>query len=424
MPGDGHFNPLTGIAVGLRDRGHRVRWYAGARYAPRVERLGIEVLPYRRAPELMAADLNEVFPERAHLRGRKRLSFDLEKFFVSNAEAHYLDIADFHRHHAFDVLLCDGALYAERLVNDALGLPTVAVALSTVVPDPQGPPPFFGLRPARTPLHRLLHVVVRRMVANTNKAGVVAYNEVLARHGVAAIAPDGFPAEPMLGLPRILLNASPGMECADYRPPANAEWVGPLVPARREAAPASVELPETVTDPAATVVAVSQGTVDNTDTAKLIGPTLEALAGGPYVVVATTGGSDTAALRRRYAGSTVHVEDYIDFDALFPHVDVFVTNGGYGSIIQALRHGIPVVSAGTREGKNDNNARLAARGLGINLRTERPKPRRIARAVETVLREPRFRAAVEGIRAEFASYDTTGLVERALLTAAGEVAVP
>jgi UDP:flavonoid glycosyltransferase YjiC (YdhE family) len=228
----------------------------------------------------------------------------------------------------------------------------------------------------------------------------------------------------MLGLPRILLNASPGMEFAGYRPPANAEWVGPLVTARREAARESVQLPETVTDPVTTVIAVSQGTVDNTDTAKLLGPTLEALAGGPYVVVATTGGSDTAALRRRYAGSGVHVEDYIDFDALFPHVDAFVTNGGYGSILQALRHGIPVVSAGTREGKNDNNARLAARGLGINLRTERPKPRRIADAVETVLREPRFRAAVEGIRAEFASYDTIGLVEQALLTAAGEVAVP
>ena len=29
MPADGHFNPLTGVAVDLAERGHDVRWYAG-----------------------------------------------------------------------------------------------------------------------------------------------------------------------------------------------------------------------------------------------------------------------------------------------------------------------------------------------------------------------------------------------------------
>ncbi|MFN0090778.1 MAG: glycosyltransferase [Acidimicrobiales bacterium] len=424
MPGDGHINPLTGIAVALRDRGHLVRWYAGPRYARRIEQLGFEVCPYQRATELLAEDLNEAFPERARLRGPKRLSFDLERFFVSNVEAHYLDVADLHHRHAFDVLLCDGAFYAERLVNDSLGLATVAVALSTVLPDPNGPPPFFGLRPARTPLHRAVHAVVRRMVASTNKAGVTAYNEVLARHGVDAIAPGGFPDAPMLGLPRILLTASPAMEFPGYRPPRNAEWVGPLLPARRDTELESAPLPDAVTDPATTVVAVSQGTVDNTDPSKLLAPTLEALSGGPYVAVATTGGSETAALRRRHRAPTVHVEDYLDYEILFPHVDAFVTNGGYGSILQALRHGVPIVSAGTREGKNDNNVRLAARGLGINLRTERPKPRRIARAIDTVLGDPRFRHNVDRVRAELATYDTVALVERALLNAAGKAAQP
>ena len=41
MPADGHFNPLTGIAVQLADRGHDVRWYAGPAYGiPEVTRLG------------------------------------------------------------------------------------------------------------------------------------------------------------------------------------------------------------------------------------------------------------------------------------------------------------------------------------------------------------------------------------------------
>jgi UDP:flavonoid glycosyltransferase YjiC (YdhE family) len=29
LPADGHFKPLTGLAVHLRDLGHDVRWYTG-----------------------------------------------------------------------------------------------------------------------------------------------------------------------------------------------------------------------------------------------------------------------------------------------------------------------------------------------------------------------------------------------------------
>ena len=45
------------------------------------------------------------------------------------------------------------------------------------------------------------------------------------------------------------------------------------------------------------MVAVSQGTVDNTDPTKLIVPTLEALQEQPYVVVATTAAPGPNELR-------------------------------------------------------------------------------------------------------------------------------
>ena len=70
--------------------------------------------------------------------------------------------------------------------------------------------------------------------------------------------------------------------------------------------------------------------------------------------------------------ANVVVEDFVDFDALFPHVDAFVSNGGYGSILTALRHGVPVIGAGKRESKNDNNRRIGVNRLGVDLRTDRP----------------------------------------------------
>jgi UDP:flavonoid glycosyltransferase YjiC (YdhE family) len=223
----------------------------------------------------------------------------------------------------------------------------------------------------------------------------------------------------MLSSRRIFLNGSPGLEFPGYRPFPKAEYVGPLVPARR-VLDSTPPLPEAVLDPAKRVVAVSQGTVDNTDPDKLIAPTVEALSGSGHVVVATTGGAQTESLRARFPRQDVVIEDFIDYHQLFPHVDVFVTSGGFGSNLAAFLHGVPVVGAGTREGKNDINARVGHNGLGIDLRSERPKPAAIRRAVDRVLTEPSYAARVADLRRELASYTPFDTIEEALLAASAE----
>jgi UDP:flavonoid glycosyltransferase YjiC (YdhE family) len=421
LPADGHFNPLTGIARHLADRGHDVRWYAGPAYAARVEALGLPVLPYRRAIEVTGENVNRLFPERVGLRGPRLVSFDLDTFFVGNVEAHYADLVEIHRDFPFEVFLCDGGMYVGQLVADDLGVPVLATGMSTVLPGPGSPPPFFGLRPARSVVGRGVHGVVRRLLRSGMRRGVAHYNAILADHGIGPIPPDGFPAAPMASARRIFLDGVPELEFPGYRPPPNADFVGPLVPAPAAVPRAASALPEAVTRPGATVVAVSQGTVDNTDPGKLIEPTLRALAGGSTVVVATTGGARTAELRRRYGGPRVVVEDFIPYGDLFPHVDVFVSNGGWGSVTAALRHGVPVVGAGTREGKNDVNVRLAVNGLGADLRSERPRPASIRRAVETVLRDPAVAANVQRVRAELHRRDALATITEAVEECAAPV---
>ncbi len=412
MPADGHFNPLTGIAAHLSARGHDVRWYAGPQYAGKLDALGMPYFPYQRAKEITGDSVNDL-PGRARLRGPKLISFDLEQFFVANVDNHFQDIVDIRSQFPFDVFFCDGAMYVEKLVAELLDVPVFAVGLTMVLPDEQSPPPFFGLRPARTILGRTVHGVVRRMLASAIKAGVLTYNDILASHGLGPIPLDGFPDAPMASARRLFLNGSPGLEFPGYRPPANAEYVGALVPARGVLGP-DTPLPAAVLDPDAKVVAVSQGTVDNTDLTKLIVPTLEALADGPYVVVATTAGTQTAELRDRFASPNVVIEDFIDYDALFPHVDAFVTNGGFGSVLAAMRHGVPVLGAGKTEGKNDIDARVGYNRLGVDLRSERPKPARIRAGVRRVLGDPSFAANVSALRAELASYDPMARIEDAL----------
>jgi len=413
MPADGHFNPLTGIAAHLTRRGHEVRWYAGTEYARKLESLGMRYYPYRRATEVTGLNIGSVFPDRARIRGPRLISFDLEKFFVANVDNHFRDIVEIRDEFPFDILICDAALYAEKLVAEVLGVPVIAVGLSMVMPDEQSPPPFFGLRPARTVVGKTVHRFVRRMLASTMRAGAHRYNEILAGHGIAPIPLDGFPHAPLASARRVLLNGSPGLEFPGYQPLANAEFVGPLVPERAAVGP-DIPLPAAVLDQGASVVAVSQGTVDNSDPNKLIIPTLEALRDGPFVVVATTAGAQTDRLRERFAAPNVVIEDFINYDDLFPHVSVFVTNGGFGSVLAAMRHGVPVVAAGTREGKNDVNARVGFNRLGVDLRSERPRPGRIRAAVRRVLADATYASHVAKLRAELDSYDPMARVEAAL----------
>ena len=411
LPADGHFNPLTGLATQLALRGHDVRWYAGPEYARRVERLGMPCFPYRAATEVTAENLGTLYPDRAKLKGPKLISFDIDHLFVANVAHHFRDVTDIRSTFAYDALVCDGAVYAAQLVAEKLRVPVFAIALSSVLPNGSAPPPFFGLKPARTIVDRAVHRVVQHMLNSTSKAGIRRYNAILAAEGIAPIPPNGFPAVPMLSATRVFLNGSPGLEFPGYVPPANAEFVGPLAPAT---APTTQALPAAVTDSGRTVVVVSQGTVDNDDPEKLIAPTLDALANSSHVVVATTGGKNTAELRARYTSPNVVIEDFLPFDTLFAQADVFVTNGGFGSTLAAFRHGVPVVTAGTREGKNDLNARTSYNRLGVDLRTERPKPAAIARAVHDVLAAADIAANVERLRAELDSYRPIDTIERAI----------
>ena len=147
------------------------------------------------------------------------------------------------------------------------------------------------------------------------------------------------------------------------------------------------------------VVHVTQGTLDNADLHRLLIPASEALAGEDLLVVATTGGPDPAPLRAGLPAN-VRLERFIPHDLLLPHVDVMITNGGYGGVQQALAHGVPLVVAGDSEEKPEVAARVRWSGAGIDLRTGRPSPHRVADAVRRVLAEPTFGDRARALQAE------------------------
>jgi UDP:flavonoid glycosyltransferase YjiC (YdhE family) len=236
--------------------------------------------------------------------------------------------------------------------------------------------------------------------------GRTQYNSMLARYGLTPVIGSMFD-EFAVGVHDVVFQS--GVPGLDYPRPPHPEvvQVGALLPHMPD--PSTV-LPYPPPHPGQPVVVVSQGTVDNVDLDKLLIPAVEALAPTGAFVIAATGGRDTAALRERFAFPNVVVEDWVPFGAVLPHADLMISNGGYGSVLFALSNGVPLVVAGTREGKNDINARVSYTGAGIDLRTETPSAARIARAATAVLTEPRYREHARRIQQEIGQYDPMGII--------------
>jgi UDP:flavonoid glycosyltransferase YjiC (YdhE family) len=165
------------------------------------------------------------------------------------------------------------------------------------------------------------------------------------------------------------------------------------------------------------VVLVTQGTVEK-DSTKLLVPTLEALINSEYLVVATTGGSDTDKLRKQYAAPNVIIEDFIPFANIMPYADVYVTNGGMGGVMLSIENSLPMVTAGVHEGKNEICARVGYFNLGINLKTERPTPAQIKTGVDAVTGNVIYSKNIQALSNEFSQYNpltlSTSYIEEVL----------
>jgi UDP:flavonoid glycosyltransferase YjiC (YdhE family) len=197
--------------------------------------------------------------------------------------------------------------------------------------------------------------------------------------------------------------------------PSSVHFVGalPFIPNQAPLPPWAHEL-----DGSRKVVLVTQGTVANHDFGLLVAPTLAALANeSDLLVVATAGGRPIDAIPGPIP-SNAYLASYLPFEWLLPKVDVFVTNGGYGSVNQAMSLGIPLVTAGLTEDKADVNARVAWSGVGIDLGTNEPTPQALRRAIRAVLDKTNYRSRAAFMAEEFARIDTRSEILRIVTQAA------
>src|SRR6185369_16845111 len=97
---------------------------------------------------------------------------------------------------------------------------------------------------------------------------------------------------------------------------------------------------------------------------------------------------------------------------IMPHVDAYVTNGGYGGVLLSIENNLPMVVAGVHEGKNEINARIGYFKYGVNLKTENPQAAQIRLAANEVINNKLYRYNVEKLSAEFSRYNPEVLFDK------------
>jgi UDP:flavonoid glycosyltransferase YjiC (YdhE family) len=134
-------------------------------------------------------------------------------------------------------------------------------------------------------------------------------------------------------------------------------------------------------------------------------PAIRALAEQNALVIVTTGSKNPEEVGIDPLPSNVRVERFIPYAHLMPHVDLLLTNGGYGSIQIALANGVPVVVIGKTEEKPEIANRVNWSGVGIGLKVRIPTETQIRNAVQTVITTPTYAARAEAMRYELSGLD-------------------
>ncbi len=367
---DGHFKPLTSLAKHLQEQGYDVRWYTGNTYQYYLQNLNIPHYPFCKALEVTQSPMDEVFPERKNHKGMMaRLKFDSKEGFVRQLPEHVEDIKTIYETFPFDLLIADVGFTALSVVREMFHVPVISVGVMPLSETSQDLPPYgMGL----TPEESIFDISIRR-------------SNLFLQIGV------------------------PGFEYQRSDLSKNIRFIGALLPYRKRRTLDFTD--QEKLHRYKKVILVTQGTAEK-DVEKILVPTLEAFKDTNYLVVATTGGSQTRELQDRYPQDNIIIEDFIDFYEIMPYADVFITNGGYGGVMLGIAHKLPMVVAGIHEGKDEINARVGYSQIGINLKTETPTPVQIRESVEEVLTHPGYKNNVRLLAREFQQYDPQKLCEQ------------
>ncbi len=416
-PSVGHVTPCMPIVHKLVEHGHEVVWITGRHYKEKVEATGARFHPLPKEIDPGEMEIYEFYPEMKERKGLAQIKWIIKHIYLDACVLVIDAIDSILARFPADVFVGDtvafGLGFMKEMMEGQLGATISLVPLP--LPSRDTAPFGLGLLPGKNLVtktrNRLLNFLTHRILLHD----LTTYaNNVRRELGLKPLNGPFFYG--MSEISSLIMHIStPAFEYPRSDLPENVHFIGPILP---EPDPA-FQPPHWWSDLSGSksVVLVNQGTIaKNLD--DLIVPTIQGLKDEQMLVVAVP-------VKEGQLGELpehVRAEPFIPFGHLLPHVDVMVTNGGYGGTQFALAHGIPLVVAGETEDKMEVAARVEWAGAGINLRKQRPSPGEVRDAVKEVLVKPVYRENARRIQSDFAKYDAPTRAAELLETlASGEL---
>jgi MGT family glycosyltransferase len=398
IPGAGHLNPLLSIASLLVESAHEVAVLVNEDLRPAVEAAGHRFLSEIPNAQTSAAYYFETYPERMQKSpGMEMTGYDLIHFFARNVAAQFASLKMALYDFQADLILADSLYWGTlpMLVGPRDKRPPIAHLGVSVVNIGSGK--NVPMRRDETPEQREAELQLRESLILQPAQQAVD----------AALASLGYPPLPcpileaMTELPDLYLH--PGIESFEY-PDSNSKvkYIGALpTPAGQPTLPDWWQH----LDRTKRLVLVTQGTIANRDFGQVIAPAIVALGGRDDVTIIVTTGGQPAESIPVAIPSNARIASFLPYAQIMPEIDLLITNGGYGTVNMAISHGIPVISAGLTEDKEEVSAHVQWSGAGIDLRTNQAIPEAIKHAVNEIFTQPRYRERAQQLSLEFSSHD-------------------
>lgn len=407
-PFPGHVNPAIAVAHALRARGHECAFYTGSAARAVVEGEGFRCFPFRKLDEQhIEALLHRSYSHFASmwqplLRARQ-IKASLREWLLDTVPHQLADLKTAQAEYRPDVLVCETAMWGPILVLQETGRVPVAV-LSTVaaclLPGPDVPAWGRGLPRPRNWHMRLRYKLERQLVSWLSTDFRAAANAIRREHG---LPPLRISVTELAGqMPLYLVPSSPEFDYQRGDLPPSVHYVGPCLWDKSRDEPPPVWLAGLPSE--VPVIHVTEATI-HVHEPILLRAAARAFADRPVLVVMTTGmHRDPIDLGLDPLPSNIRVERFVPHSDLLPRTSVMVTMGGAGTLLAALKDGVPVVVVPTEWDKPENAQRVVEAGAGLRLEPKHCTPERLRAAVERVLSQPSFRENARRLAAAFARY--------------------